>query len=544
MIPWRLLVPALLSLSSFFSAAMPACAEAAQAALIGRVAAIGGTLALHTGGGVPGADPRAGDWSDSAVNDPLAAGMAVRTDEKSRALLRIGPELVALAPGGEVEFARLDSGAFQLVLRRGRIGLFLSPLEPGAAVEVAEPRGGVWPAVPGAYDIAAGDERNPARVAVLDGKARFAGSGLNRTIGSGEGLSLAGGTAAGASLIAMADSAAADAFDGWWHAAAATDPEAPALRHVSAEMTGYEALDAGGDWQQVAGYGAVWFPKAAGRDWAPYRFGNWRWLAAGGWTWIDDAAWGFAPSHYGRWARLAAGSLPGERWGWVPGGFVAHPVYVPAAVAFLGTAGIGLSCPGAAGAAIAWFPLAPGEAYWPGYPADAGMIGRINQGQVADPGRIGAAGHDGGPPADIFNALYRNRRFATIVPRPVFVAGRPVAGALVQLPERRLVDAPLLAGSPQVAPAPAGAPALLAVAATATPVATAAVQTLARIVRTHMPARWAHPASGRFAQLAMLTRRARAWRQHIVSVALARRPAHHEGHHGWRGWRVASVHRR
>jgi len=34
------------------------------------------------------------------------------------------------------------------------------------------------------------------------------------------------------------------------------------------------------------------------------------------------------------------------RWAWVPGAApAAHPVYTPAAVNFLGTAGIGLSCP-------------------------------------------------------------------------------------------------------------------------------------------------------------------------------------------------------
>src|SRR5260370_16260567 len=175
---------------------------------------------------------------------------------------------------------------------------------------------------------------------------------------------------------------------GWGGRAAGPGAAPAALHYVSAEMTGYEALDGSGSWERVAGYGAVWFPPTAADDWAPYRNGHWRCIAPWGWTWIDDMQWGFAPSHYGRWARvrqsdpLDPSDAGSERWGWVPGRLVAHPVYVPAAVAFLGTAGVGLSYPDAVGPAVAWFPLAPGEAYWPGYTTDIDMIPRINDGPV------------------------------------------------------------------------------------------------------------------------------------------------------------------
>src|SRR6185312_11955520 len=97
--------------------------------------------------------------------------------------------------------------------------------------------------------------------------------------------------------------------------------------------------------------------------------------------WIDNALWGFAPSHYGRWTRI------GDRWGWLPGD---GKDFSPATVAFLGTPGIGLSYAGGSGPAVAWFPLAPGETYWPADKGDA--------------------------PAAIVNATYRNRRFASAVP--------------------------------------------------------------------------------------------------------------------------------
>src|SRR5207245_1389824 len=75
---------------------------------------------------------------------------------------------------------------------------------------------------------------------------------------------------------------------------------------------------------------AVWVPRSMIVGWAPYRYGHWAWVDPWGWTWIDDAPWGFAPFHYGRWVYVDGG------WGWVPGHVVARPVYAPALVAFVG----------------------------------------------------------------------------------------------------------------------------------------------------------------------------------------------------------------
>ena len=91
------------------------------------------------------------------------------------------------------------------------------------------------------------------------------------------------------------------------------------LRHVSAAITGHEMLDEHGAWENVAGLGDVWFPKDLPSDWAPYRYGHWRWIGPWGWTWIDDMPWGFATSHYGRWANIGGSDTEAGRWGWVPG---------------------------------------------------------------------------------------------------------------------------------------------------------------------------------------------------------------------------------
>ncbi|MBV9551440.1 MAG: hypothetical protein JO032_01485, partial [Alphaproteobacteria bacterium] len=204
-----------------------------------------------------------------------------------------------------------------------------------------------------------------------------------------------------------------DPFSEWWRW---QNDEAPATpsRHLPRGIAGAAALDANGEWRNDAVYGEVWLPAGVAVDWMPYRDGVWRFLPPFGWSWVDNTAWGFATSHYGRWARID------DRWAWVPPTADKPAEYSPAAVAFLGTAPIGLSCPGDQGPAVAWFPLAPGE-----------TVGDGNE------------------------ETYKNRRFATAVLRGVFAGGKPVAPALVDLPEQRLLDAPVILGALGIPPAAA-----------------------------------------------------------------------------------------
>jgi hypothetical protein len=528
MIRRAMLIVCLFLLNSFV--ALPAFAAAPPSPHVGRVSAVDGTIALRQA---------AGEWTDSEINDPVAAGMSVRIAPHGRAVLRVGPDMIALSGGSEADLAKLDSSGAQIVLHKGRIGVRLSGLDAAHIIEIDIPKGGVWLLTPGDYDIDAGDEHAPARVAVLDGRARYVGKGLDAAIAAGSAAVLSGGDP----IEQRVEAAPADDFSAWWRAASGpADPQA--LRHVSAEMTGYEALDGNGSWEIDPVHGPVWFPNATPDDWAPYRDGHWRWFAPWGWTWIDDMPWAFAPSHHGRWAKIRETdaldpSSPGAaRWGWVPGKLVADPLYAPALVGFLGTAGVGLSYPDAVGPAIAWFPLAPGEAYWPGYTADLETIHRINRPSVADVATIGPA-VDGLPPAPIVNGAYRNRGFARAVPRSVFTSGRPVRPALLTLPERRLANAPLLAGSPQIGPPPPR-PVQAAQATGAHRAATAAAvnlhiatHALGREAERHSRPAFAHAATlvrRRFARGSIRLRARSHWvglrqrRSHVIAVASHARP--------------------
>lgn len=450
---------------------------------VGRVAAIAGAVTMRQAGG---------DWGDAEINAPVAAGMAVRTGPGARALLRIGNTTLALAPASELELAGLDRRNTNLVLHAGRIGVGVMAGEPARNTEIDLVEGGVWLLSSGDFDITAGTPASPTRIASLAGRARFVGHGLDTVVADGAAAMLNGQS----SLAVNWQRADADDFSQWWRQRDDGNAGSPALQYVSPELTGYRALDAGGRWETLDGSGVVWFPAAVPAGWAPYRDGHWRWITPWGWTWIDNADWGFATSHYGRWAWIRGTDQETTRWGWVPGARVADPVYAPALVAFLGTAAIGLSYPDASGPAVAWFPLAPDEVYWPRYVTDLDTIRRINQGSVTDASAIGPA-VEGGPPAAVVVGDYQNRRFASVVPRPIFTGGKPVAAALVQLPGERLEDAPLLAGSPSIAP-PEPHPVVVAQAPAARRPAVAssrlarAIHTLARIIRRHRPTLFSH----------------------------------------------------
>jgi hypothetical protein len=335
-------------------------------------------------------------WRDAEVNFPLATGASVRTGSQAQAEVEIGVDTIELAPESEIEITKLNNRAIQVAVVGGRIGFALRWLGDGDIVEV-DISGECVPLLrSGRYDVDAGSGR-----------------------------------------VAVATDGARSDFD---------ETRLAAAYYVSPNMTGFAELDAAGSWQNTAEYGAVWAPTRLPTDWAPYRDGHWRWIAPWGWTWIDNQPWGYVTSHYGRWAFV------GEHWGWVPGTFGAHPVYAPAVVAFLGTAGVGLSVADSTGPAVGWFPLAPGEVYWPSYTRDLDYVRNLNLGHIRDVSVIHMDAN-GDPPLEVFDEHFANRRFAAVVPRPVFRNGGAVAPALLSLPEQRLQNAPVLMGSPQIGPA-------------------------------------------------------------------------------------------
>ncbi len=434
------------SILALFAIAVPALAQEEPPARVGRVSFLSGQLGFHAAGET--------QWSAAAINYPVATGGSFWTDPQSRAEIRIGAQTIDLSNDTEVDITRLNQQVMQITVPQGRINLHLRNLPEGNTVEIDIPRGGVWLLQPGIYDIAAGTQDQPSRIAVFEGSARFVGGPIDLGIKTGDAAVISGWD----TLTATLERATPDAFVEWSRSRDYHEQRLAAPYYVSPAMTGYEELDEYGAWGSAPDYGEVWYPNSVPAGWAPYREGHWVWIDPWGWTWVDDAPWGFAPFHYGRWAFI------GQRWGWIPGRFVPQPVYAPALVAFIGI-----------GPAVGWFPLGPNEVYWPSYTRNPAYIRNLNIANVSE-ARIRnfttATGNrpTASPPPQVVNQSFANRGAATVVPVQTFTNAAKVAPAALHVAPQTLQQAPVSARPPQVTPTaarvapaqPAAAPAAAA----------------------------------------------------------------------------------
>jgi hypothetical protein len=220
-------------------------------------------------------------------------------------------------------------------------------------------------------------------------------------------------------------------------------------------------------------YGSVWTPTRVAAGWTPYRDGHWAWVDPWGWTWVDDAPWGFAVSHYGRWANFNG------TWGWVPGPPREQAVYAPALVAFVGGGNlqVSVSVGSAAAAAVGWFPLAPREVYQPSYPVSRGYFDHINRSNaVIAPTTITNVYNTTTSPTrlssrtqtNIVKTVYVNQQVngaVVAVPAQAFAQSQSVARAAVPLSREAALRAPvaqLAAVAPMQQSVHGGAPVALA----------------------------------------------------------------------------------
>ena len=355
-------------------------------------------------GGVVFAPAGETEWADAVVNRPVTRGDRLWTDRGAKAELHAGEAVLHLDGETFLDIKALDDRVLQASLNEGAVSARVRRLEPGENFEVDTPQLAFRAAQPGDYRIDVDPKQATTRVTVRSGEALVYGAnGQGQQLGAGQQA-----TFTGRELQRVASSAVAqeDGFDRWAMERDRQEDQSIAARHVPREVVGYQQLDAYGSWAEDTSYGAVWYPRVTVADWAPYRYGHWEWIAPWGWTWIDDAPWGFAPFHYGRWAMI------GSRWAWVPGRIGPRPVYAPALVAFVGDGGgISLSI---GGPGIGWFPLAPGEAWRPAYRTTAVYFNSVN--------RYLAGGYRNGG-----GYLYQHRPSAfTAVRIEDFSRGRPI----------------------------------------------------------------------------------------------------------------------
>ncbi|WP_137890864.1 DUF6600 domain-containing protein [Ramlibacter sp. 2FC] len=416
--------------------------------LMALVLALAGAQALAQAGDPPGRVARlnhmegavsflpAGDdeWVDAPRNRPMTRGDQLWTDRGARAELHLGSTAARMDERTQLQFTALDDKLARLSVPQGTLSLRVRRLHAGQQLAVDTPNLRFNVTQPGEYRLDVDPANASTRVTLHSGQGTVYGD-------SGQALGLTGPqqlSFSGRNLAQLGAPAAPqrDDFDQWAAARDRQEDRSVSARYVSRETTGYQQLDQYGDWRMDPGYGPVWYPYVTVANWAPYRYGHWEYIPPWGWTWIDDAPWGFAPFHYGRWVQISL------RWCWVPGPIVVQPVYAPALVAFVAsTSGpthgyIALSSgqPG-----VAWFPLAPGEAYRPAYRVSRHYIDRVNRHhRLADGDR---------------DRLYRYQRqpdAVTVVPREAFGRSRPMRGeappiARAELDRARVVAAPRFA---------------------------------------------------------------------------------------------------
>ena len=391
----------------------------------GRVARLN-----HVSGAVSFAPAEApGAWTQAVLNRPLTAGDRLWADQTGRAELHVGSMAIRLAELTSVDVLNLDDQTTQLRLAQGAVNVRVRDLAPGETVEIATPTGAVLLRQPGSYRVSTGPQGNVSRVLVHFGQAEVITPTQTVTVPSSQSAVISAGAGIAFEVAAYAS---ADDFDRWSAERDRREDRVTSTRYVSRDMTGYEDLDQYGSWRTLPEYGAVWVPARVAAGWAPYRNGHWAWVSPWGWTWIDDAPWGFAPFHYGRWVYTDS------YWAWAPGRIERRPVYAPALVAFVGGSSFSVSV--SSGPAIGWFPLGWREPYRPWYRASPAHVHNVN---VTNVNVTNVTNVTNIYNNDVTNQyVNRNRREAvTVVPQQVFVSARPVAQSSLNVSPAELARA-------------------------------------------------------------------------------------------------------
>ena len=392
---------------------------------VGRLNFLSGTVSFS-------AAETPNDWEFASRNRPITSGDRLWADQDGRAELRIGSSAIRLAPMTSVDVLSLNEGVTQLRLNQGTVSVRLRPTDGAGTFEINTPGGAVL-LRPGVYRVAVDAAAATTTVLVRQGQADVLTGNAPVAVRDQQMAHL---SPQGLALVAAP---APDEFDHWAAARDRQDERLAASRYLPPEMTGYQDLDQHGSWHAAPQYGNVWVPSRVSADWAPYRDGRWVWISPWGWTWVDNAPWGFAPYHYGRWVWL------GSHWAWAPGARIARPVYAPALVAFVGGANWSVSL--GVGPAVGWVPLGWGEPFIPWYRHSPAYVRNVNLTHVNN---VNVIQHYGNA-QNIGRLRYVNRdapSATTVVSRETFATARQVREAPLHVPARALAAAPVTHEAP------------------------------------------------------------------------------------------------
>ncbi len=406
---------------------------------VGRLSFIEGTVSFH--------DDQQRGWSPAVVNTPLTSGDAIWTEPNARGELSLAGTRVRLDNGTQLDLLAIDDSQTRLQVDRGRIDVKTYTLDTHLPYQIVTPRGTITLQAQGDYYVEAGSIEDATRLGVRSGAAQIQSlNGQTLAVRAGEVGEISGDTAT--PQLRTVNSAPPPPVSYWDARDRQVNYEPPA-QYLSADVTGYEDLNAYGSWSNDSQYGNVWTPRSVPSGWQPYRTGHWSNVKPWGWTWIDDQPWGYAPYHYGRWANS------NNRWVWVPPQRDVQPVYAPALVAFIGGIELAVTLGNSGNGPVGWFPLAPHETYVPSYTTDRDYYNRLNRSAQVQQTELDdrwqrTQRHEVATsrPAD----ARVNLRFATVVPADVFVRSQPVARATLTVAPEKLATVPIAIVSTPPAP--------------------------------------------------------------------------------------------
>jgi hypothetical protein len=314
------------------------------------------------------------DWVSARPNLALAEGDALYTGPRSNLEVQFDSRSFARADeNSQFSLMTQEANYIQFKVSSGLVSFDIRNMSVGDTVEVSTPNAVFIIEHPGYYRVEV--NANTHFITRRGGQATVTtADGRSMSIYPSEDIVV---TAGNPVQVATYAAPAPDAWDRWNDDRTDRIAESVSARYLPAGVYGAEELDHYGQWRVVPEYGSVWIPYNVGPDWVPYSTGSWVWDPHYEWTWIDDAPWGWAPFHYGRWVYIDG------FWAWAPGPVVTRPIYSPALVAFMihdhdVSVRLSVGLPGLWWVALSWGePVLPwwGHAKHRGYPRWAGWGG-------------------------------------------------------------------------------------------------------------------------------------------------------------------------
>src|SRR5271163_613991 len=408
------------------------------------------------------------DWVDATVNRPVTTGDKVWSDSGARAALHIGSASINLSQNTGFSFLNLTDTVAQLQLTAGTLRIRVKRLGDDENFEVDTPNLAFSILRPGIYKISVNDSGDTTIIEDHNGEGEVTGGGSAYTLHAGDAGTFVGTDQLNADVEGLSDDQ--DDFEYWSEQRDHHEDVSISARYVSDDAIGYDDLDDNGGWRAVPEYGTIWFPHTALVGWAPYHYGHWAYVAPWGYSWVDDAPWGFAPFHYGRCVSVNGA------WGWVPcpprpavvvygGPVYVRPMYAPALVAWVGgpgfSIGIGVGGGGggfAAGVNVAWFPLGPREVFVPSYPVSRNYVTNVNVSNTTVNTTVVNNYYNTvvvNKTVNVTNVTYVNQRVpgAVVATSPTaFTGGGSVSKNFVQVNASVVASAPVAAMTPPAVP--------------------------------------------------------------------------------------------